>query len=1629
MGKREGNYRAPTGKVSGGRKPAAKREDVEATIELGEESATAVLSARSLAQKFAEVAAGFDDDVIDPLRECEVGENAVEILEILPLVSKNLAAEFSRLQDEGGDGEVPQVDTGDPLEIGAALLSCSANVRKSLEDAPRDIVEAVDQGIDSLRAFLSLPDQLDGEDHAAEFFTKADRIPKPFRSPGGKAQLVNVLLSRVPEHKVYVEPYAGSATLFWAKKKVEKEVLSDLNEGVVGLFKFLQEAGEADFEWMRKQIWGYDAVNFNKLKEKESGSARYKAYRFKYLNLYSMRGRGETIDDSPRSRGQTGALFLRNLERYKERLENVRVIHGDALEVMKKYDRSGVFMYIDPPWRPEQGSPEWKAYDHEAFEKAVSGLKANALVSYQGKLVLGDGWRKHKHTSVLGGISKETTQSLYWNYNFRGVEAKREGTSGCEFCDALAAEAFVWDGGIIKSCHEHESQARELIENVNKSEVLAVRDCELPEQEEVAKLSIDEMNPRSLREVSDRELLSLNRRLHQLYGKNFEGNDKITSGDLNREDLVNAYIFVSNEMKTREMELNDTSLAIEARTLAKEEGKKELAPVLPGSSGAHPLIKIEEVLPHFKSFKIRMPFLWLVGSLANMGKTENDIDLLVKGPCSEELLQVLKFRLGRMLPPELSKRLSVMEDELGGPFTSHVELADLVVEMRPAFAVKEMALAKQDDPLLDLPKEAGKKKAVFQYHARGSSLHLDLRMELADFLVGWTMANQRSGKVPVIETMDELKRIGSSFSPDGDQYTKPFRSPARLAAFPKSRQPEVWLGISARRFEPGEVGASRNEYGVIVAVDRPSVEYGTQSSRFHEYFFTGKDAAVQGILAFRQLVGRGKAIKLEGEGGDPFEEGRRTPAGRTFWTSMLTSSALPSVLKRRAVHEGRMPPDGKSAIPISLERVTPKEFRYWEAKGKEAREIRDALVSSRFFTEQNVGIVDGEFRRLVQKTYLYTGDGSDFTFKAESEPFALSWQRWKGQSVVRTGPSRQVWHLTVGGLPGWKLQRDPLAGDEVTAVEKPKANSALFELEGDVEPGKELGGEVLNDTKATPSEISIVDEGRAEIIDRKPGLIRLRFRGKKLQGIYTLEAEEKGSEIWTFAKDAEAEKREEDDPWKTGDVELADIEDTEKAIPVRGGVQIWDPEKKDPNVDREQLEPLAIFSPMKPAKRFDDTAAAVKEWGHGAAIEHGVFVEPKENGFRFSVQKKGDQVFSFTEDEKRDLLPLLPTVREALERIPGEWILDTEFMEEEEGGGFVPRRDLARFRGKEPQDDKRVRLKVVDLLYHNGRNLLGRPYHERRSALRRFFDGKKTLGPLVITPTKLAKSAEQLQRAIAWARKVPGSEGAMLKLYGSTYSLGGENSAWAKIKDSREIRAIVYERHPVKDSPGVYNFFGAVGPVREDEWNETVEVGGKTYTPVGRTFNSKEEAEVGDVIRVEATEILVDASGDKKSLRWFTPTVIERVDTRPMTAADVVRLAKPEEIKKIADAILQREIPIFKADEERLVYGEVLIPEEVDAQKEIYSEEEVRQAAHGFMENFQNLGVMHKELANGRLKILESFIAPVEMEIAGKKIKKGTWLLAVRVISDKLWKQVKDGKWTGFSIGGSAVRVAETSAT
>lgn len=1227
----------------------------------------------------------------------------------------------------------------------------------------------------------------------------------------------------------------------------------------------------------------------------------------------------------------------------------------------------------------------------------------------------------------------------------------------------------------------------------------------------------------TLRRATDAELAQIDLGLHELFERAFAGSDVTRAEGVTREDVINAHVFVLNELERRRVETVETdALAEETAAFVRGApaagvekrlpgGGGKFAVVNPGGAREHEgdFIELGDVLSQLeKPMALRMPAVYIVGSIANHGRTENDVDVLIRGPLDEETRNVVAFRIGRALEPRISGRVQFHFEDQGGPYTNHVALFDLVLVPHEDRAVKEMAaIAKQDDPALDWPDKPGPRPAVFQFHFRGSTLHGDLRFRVNDHLVGWTIAIQKPGAVPEVDTVAEGRRIAAAFDVDGSEFTKPMVLPARLFAAPKSRQPVEWLSIGDVVVEPGGVGATRNEPGVYVEVSDTRVEWGLQKPHAHEYFLTG-DPKFYGRMAFRLLAGDAGAPE------------NRVGDGELFWTCGFTQVALPGVLATRAVETRSMPPLGQSAMPASLMRATPREFRFWLADSeREAREVRDALVAERFFTEQNVTVEGAEFRRVDRKIMVAPFDPdeeedgaaelADEAKAVPTVPFSLAWQWFKGQTVVRAAPSRQLWHLVIAGRDGatdWQLQRDPLSGEDAISALQVDAGRELLDFEGDVPPGTEIGGVPLNETKATPSSVALQDRGKVELLEDGAAFKKLRFHGRKLRGVFTIVAEEAGGKLWQFSP-GETPSRAIPKLAARGDGHVHELPDgTGETAPAAGrdhvhelpdgattgtpvqnepgrdvrhrhmaageltgpertfvaaekrfrtgtdGTQIWDltaRETSDDSAgDREKLRPPAVFQPMKPANRetneFTDPDEAARRAFTDQLVRAGVEVEPKLNGFRAVAERwsaregvRDPGVLVFTEDNRRDLAPSLRGLATELEAIGGDFVLDGEIMAVDDSGAFVPRRDLARFRTGSAVDDSALRFVAFDALYlpEQG-NVTARPQADRRRALERWWRSENVGRGrhLVLAERRVARTRSALRRALTWAGSQDGSEGGMLKQVGASYSLGGENDLWAKVKIVREIRALVVARHEVQGSPGVYNFTGAVGPIpaaEADEWRELVEHGGQKFAIIGRTGNRKLDANVGDVIVVETLELLWE-EGPPRRIRWFGPAqAVDVVAGRPTTIPDLRAMLRTGETKT-REATLKsttatdRPVRILKADtpEERYILGVILVPDEPDAQGDIYDSDEVRKAAHSFMEFYggETFKIMHNGQPVDGVKVLETYVSKAEETHGGETFPVGTWLLAVRVVNDDLWAAVRRGAFTGFSMGGTALR-------
>lgn len=121
-----------------------------------------------------------------------------------------------------------------------------------------------------------------------------------------------------------------------------------------------------------------------------------------------------------------------------------------------------------------------------------------------------------------------------------------------------------------------------------------------------------------------------------------------------------------------------------------------------------------------------------------------------------------------------------------------------------------------------------------------------------------------------------------------------------------------------------------------------------------------------------------------------------------------------------------------------------------------------------------------------------------------------------------------------------------------------------------------------------------------------------------------------------------------------------------------------------------------------------------------------------------------------------------------------------------------------------------------------------------------------------------------------------------------------------------------------------------------------------------------------------------------------------------------------------------KKVQIFKASPmKQIVYGVILTPEEVDQQEDFMSADDIEQSAHAYLVKSRTVGAMHQKPIHA--EVVESYIAPQDFKFEGGQygpqvVKKGSWVMGVRVKDPKEWAKVVNGDYQAFSVGGFGAR-------
>ncbi len=117
------------------------------------------------------------------------------------------------------------------------------------------------------------------------------------------------------------------------------------------------------------------------------------------------------------------------------------------------------------------------------------------------------------------------------------------------------------------------------------------------------------------------------------------------------------------------------------------------------------------------------------------------------------------------------------------------------------------------------------------------------------------------------------------------------------------------------------------------------------------------------------------------------------------------------------------------------------------------------------------------------------------------------------------------------------------------------------------------------------------------------------------------------------------------------------------------------------------------------------------------------------------------------------------------------------------------------------------------------------------------------------------------------------------------------------------------------------------------------------------------------------------------------------------------------------EKLVQKTIEIRKTDDdERLVYGIVYAPDEVDAHGDTATAEEIKKACHAFSEaqRLDQVDKQHDEDPKNGV-IVETYLLKGEDEMFPND-PVGAWAVVIKVLDDDAWDEVKKGEITGISM-------------
>jgi DNA adenine methylase len=225
------------------------------------------------------------------------------------------------------------------------------------------------------------------------------------RIGGKKGKLRDIIIKKMPsDYNLFVEPFVGSGGIYFnAPLNGKKAVINDSDKDVMDAYRIMKNG----FTMKEYNIPQNVDVQTRFAHGKHSNPTD-KLLSLIMLSCSSFGGIGRRNYNKmykPMSAGNIKRK-LEHARDNKDYLTNTRLFNTDYKKVMKKFDGSKTFFYLDPPYESSKKMYDSKKqssgdFNHEEMAKFLRGIKGKFILSINDSSRIRDLFKGFKQTRVF----------------------------------------------------------------------------------------------------------------------------------------------------------------------------------------------------------------------------------------------------------------------------------------------------------------------------------------------------------------------------------------------------------------------------------------------------------------------------------------------------------------------------------------------------------------------------------------------------------------------------------------------------------------------------------------------------------------------------------------------------------------------------------------------------------------------------------------------------------------------------------------------------------------------------------------------------------------------------------------------------------------------------------------------------------------------------------------------------------------------------------------------------------------------------------------------------------------------------------------------------------------------------